>query len=80
MRTLLYVVLSILAALGATFAYGFLCALLGVFFPGIRNSGGGAIVFYSTLALGLIYSQSRLRREAQAKAGEASKEAERSSE
>lgn len=61
MRTLLYVVLSILVALVANFAYGFLCGVLGVVFPGIRNFGGGAIVFWSALALSLIYSRSRLK-------------------
>jgi len=62
MRTLLYVVLSVLTAFIATVAYGFLCGVLGVFFPGFRNLGGGAIVFWSALALALIYSRSRLKR------------------
>ena len=74
MRTLLYIVLSILAALGATVAYGFLCGVLGAFVPGIRNVGGGAIVFYSALALALIYSRSRLRRSVEAKTGDAREE------
>ena len=56
MRTLLYVVLSILAALTATFAYGFLTGVLGV------NSRGGAVVFWSVLAVSLIFSRSRLKR------------------
>ncbi len=62
MRLLLYVVLSVLVALGANFTYGFACGALGVFFPRLQKVGGGAVVFYSVLALGLIYSRSRLNR------------------
>jgi hypothetical protein len=67
MRTFLYVVLSILAALVATFAYGFLCGVLGVFFPGVGKLGGGAIVFWSALALALIYSRLRLKHPSEVK-------------
>ena len=68
MRTLLYVVLAVFTALAATFAYGFLCGVMGTFFPGIRNLGGGAIVFWFVLALALIYSRSRLKRAEETKA------------
>jgi hypothetical protein len=56
MRALLYVALSILAALTATFAYGFIAGALGV------NPRGGAVVFWCALAVALIFSRSRLKR------------------
>jgi hypothetical protein len=74
MRTLFYVGLSILIALAATIAYGVVCGALGVFFPGARTLEGGAVVFYSTLALALIYSRRRLKQIARAKAAGAREE------
>jgi hypothetical protein len=59
MRTLLYVVLSIIMALTATLAYGFLCGALRV------NPRGGAIVFWTVLAVSLIFSRLRLKRMAE---------------
>jgi hypothetical protein len=56
MRTVLYVILSILGALTATFSYGFLAGALGV------KPRGGAVVFWCVLAVSLIFSRSRLKR------------------